>query len=164
MDQLELKYVSVLDENHKSIAVGDYVEFYINGNALSEIINQNCQPKNPLLQNFTSTLGTMELSNFDRLKVKQLLGENIDQTTIEKLFPSKQFDQKPIFDELALPEVLIYCCAECADYKCGGVFAKINKQANQITWEISFNQKKLDFSFDKSEYENEFKEYLTELD
>lgn len=164
MDTLELKYVSLLDENHKSVAIADYVEFFVNGKALSEIINEKCQPKNPLLKNFTSTLGTMELTNFDRLKVRQLLVEKIDQSDIEKLFPSSRFDQKIIFDELALPEILLYCCAECADYKCGGVFVKINSSANSIDWTVNFNQQKLNFSFDKKLYQEEFADYIQELD
>lgn len=164
LDTLELQSVFSLGDQNKTVAVADYVEFFVNGVPLSDQINNAIKPKKPILSNYTSVLGTMELSNFDRLKIQQLLNKKVSQSELESLFPASQFDQKIIEDELALDKVLIYCCAECGDYKCGGYFVKISETPVAFLWHIEHSGKSLEFSFDKSEYLGELNAYLAELE
>jgi hypothetical protein len=153
-----------LDDQKQKVAIADYVEFFVNGVPLSDRINETLKPKKPVLSNYTSVLGTMELTNFDRLKIQQLLGKKVSDAELENLFPASQFDQKVIADELALNKVLIYCCAECGDYKCGGFFVRINETPDSISWVLDHSGKKIEFTFDRSEYQAELNGYLSELE
>lgn len=164
MDTLELRAVSRLNVNPEEVVIPDYVEFYINGEPLSDLINEQTEPSSPVFSKYTSVLGTMELTNFDRLKIRQLQGQRVTKADLEELFPASHFDQKPIFDELKLPEILIYCCAECADYKCGGYFIKLQEEPEKVRWTITTDAKKLQFTFDKKAYRDELNTYLNELE
>jgi len=164
MDKLELRSVSVLNADSKQVAIPDYVEFYINDKPLSELINKTFKPEDAVLSKFTSVLGTMELTNFDRLKVKQLLGNKITKADVNTLFPTPHFDQAPIFDELKLPEILVYCCAECADYKCGGYSIQLQPGPDTIGWKLVSGDQKLEFTFSKKEYISELSGYIAELE
>lgn len=164
MDTLELQSVSLLEDDSEKAAISDYVEFFVNGIPLSDQINEILKPKKPVLTNYTSVLGTMELSNFDRLKIQQLLRKKVSDSDLENLFPASQFDQKIIADELALDKVLIYCCAECGDYKCGGFFVKITEESDAVFWNLNHNGKELKFQFPRAEYASELEEYLETLD
>lgn len=174
MDKLELKAIDLSFVKESSVAVQQYVEFIVNGQALSTQIEKHFKLEKPLFSKFTSVLGTMELTNFDRLKVHQLLAHTTHEKDVEELFPAKHFDQEPILTELKLNNVLIYCCAECADYRCSGVFAKISKTPKSFKWSIEhpiFNaadlindSPTLDFEFDQETYHKIFKDYVLGLD
>ena len=71
LDTLELQSVTSLGDANNKVAIAEYVEFFVNGTPLSDQINEIIKPKNPVLSNYTSVLGTMELTNFDRLKIQQ---------------------------------------------------------------------------------------------
>lgn len=164
MDTLELQSVTSLGDQNNKVAIAEYVEFFVNGIPLSDQINEIIKPKKPVLSNYTSVLGTMELTNFDRLKIQQLLNKKVTDSELENLFPAAHFDQKVIADELDLDKVLIYCCAECGDYKCGGFFVRISESPESISWTLNHSGKKMEFTFDKSEYQAELNGYLSELD
>jgi hypothetical protein len=166
MDHLELESIDLSFGNKikkPNVAVHEYVEFIVNEEPLSELLNQHFGYKPPLLAKFTSTLGTMELVSSDQLKIEQLLGHTITEKELEKFFPAKHFDQKPILEELAHDKVLIYCCAECGDYKCSGIFARITKGPGSYTWLFEDNGKQLTFEFEKEAYEQVLKHYLDYL-
>jgi hypothetical protein len=164
LDTLELQSVTSLGDANNKVAIAEYVEFFVNGTPLSDQINEIIKPKNPVLSNYTSVLGTMELTNFDRLKIQQLLSKKVGPKKLEELFPAEHFDQKVIADELSLDKVLIYCCAECGDYKCGGFFVKISETPDTISWSLNHSGKNMEFTFDRSEYQAELNGYLSELE
>ena len=174
MDKLELKAVDLSFVKESNAAVQQYVEFIVNGKPLSTQIEKHFKLEKPLFSKFTSVLGTMELTNFDRLKVHQLLCHTTHQKDVDELFPAKQFDQEEILTELKLDKVLIYCCAECADYRCSGVFTIITKTPKSFKWSIEnpiFDAKDLinetptlDFEFDQEAYHKTFKDYVLGLD
>ena len=159
MDTLELQSVTSLGDANNKVAIAEYVEFFVNGTPLSDQINEIIKPKNPVLSNYTSVLGTMELTNFDRLKIQQLLSKKVGPKKLEELFPAEHFDQKVIADK-----VLIYCCAECGDYKCGGFFVKISETPDTISWSLNHSGKNMEFTFNRSEYQAELNGYLSELE
>jgi len=139
MDVLELKAIDLAFGNHpkkNEVVVAQYVEFIVNGKPLSDLINEKFNLGKPVFSKFTSVLGTMELTNFDRLKIHQLLAHPVKEKDVEKLFPADNFDQEPILEELELDKILLYCCAECGDYRCSGCFAKITKGPKSFTWII----------------------------
>ncbi|MBI3133481.1 MAG: hypothetical protein HYZ14_02290 [Bacteroidetes bacterium] len=164
MDKLELRAVSLLNADSNDVAIPDFVEFYINDEPLSDKINEFLNPADKVLSKFTSVLGTMELTNFDRLKIRQLQGESINRADLEEFFPAAHFDQKPIFDELKLDKILVYCCAECGDYKCGGYFIRVAQTPDTVTWKLESDGKELSFTFSKREYSSELNSYLNELE
>jgi hypothetical protein len=65
---------------------------------------------------------------------------------------------------LRLPEILVYCCAECADYKCGGYAIQLEQGPDTIGWKLKSGDKKLQFTFSKKEYISELNGYITELE
>lgn len=164
MDTLTFQAVSLLNYDPAKIAIPDYVDFCINGQPLADIIDESGALDAPLLSKFTSVLGTMEETNFDRLKILQLKGEAISKNALEALFPAAQFDQRPIWDELKLKKVLLYCCAECGDYKCGGYFVSIKIDQSMVEWNLDVNGKMFQFRFDKSHYMTELDNYLNNVD
>jgi hypothetical protein len=167
MDHLELELIDLSFGNKikkPNVAVHEYVEFIVNNEPLSDLLNRHFDYKPPVLAKFTSTLGTMELASSDQLKVSQLLGQAITEKELEKFFPAKHFDQKPILEELAQDKVLIYCCAECGDYKCSGIFAKITKGPNSYTWLFEDKGKQLKFEFEKDAYEQVLRDYIESLE
>lgn len=164
MDTLELQSVTSLGDQNNKVAIAEYVEFFVNGVPLSDQINEIIKPKKPVLSNYTSVLGTMELTNFDRLKIQQLLNKKVAPVKLEELFPAEHFDQKVIADELSLDKVLIYCCAECGDYKCGGFFVRISETPESISWSLNHSGKNMEFTFDRSEYQAELNGYLSDLE
>lgn len=162
MDQLQLESIS--STKNTQVAVPDYVEFIINGEPLSEIINRETKPEHRVLSKYTSVLGTMEFTNSDRLKVMQLSGKKITAAELEKIFPAKHFDHKPILEELNLDKILIYCCAECGDYKCGGYYIQLQETTDSIIWNLIGLTKNIQFRFSKAEYMEVLSEYLDSLD
>ena len=136
----------------------------MNDEPLSDLLNHFFSLNERVLAKFTSTLGTMESVNSDRLKVIQLLAKKPTQKELNELFPAPRFDQKPILEELALDQVLIYCCAECGDYKCGGIFAKISKESDAYSWVFERDGKKLKFNFAADQYEAVLQNYIAGLD
>jgi len=173
MDTLELKEVDLRFIKNPKAAILQYVEFFVNDRSLIEIIEDYFQPKKTLLSKFTSVLGTMESLNFDRLKVAQLTNTSVDSKTIEQFFPAKHFDQEPIFAELQLPKTLLYCCAECGDFRCSGIFIKVVHNNKYVEWHIfepefsalekTDTSKTLVFKFNAKEYSATFTDYLNQI-
>ena len=92
------------------------------------------------------------------IKLKQLLGKIVSDNEIRKVFPASWTDNEfehyleKYRDELSNPEIIIYCCAECGDYACGGITISLDKTNSSIIWTISEEDKKLQFEFDKFLY------------
>lgn len=136
----------------------DFMEFFINDVPLTEILNKFYNQKGSVLDNWIGVLGSSTNLPAEIIKIKQLLKKNVSDQEIRKVFPSSWTDNKFEYylekyrDELSNPEIIIYCCAECGDYGCGGITASINKTANSVTWTITENDKTLNFEFDKYLY------------
>ena len=96
--------------------------------------------------------------------------KNISDKEIRQVYPSewsnKEFQcyLEKTRQKLADPEVIIYCCAECGDYDCGGIKAKIDKTDNAFVWTITEEDKRLKFEFDKYQYFDLFDKYLRQLE
>jgi len=173
MDTLELKSIDQAFQQTEEVVVSQYVEFIVNGKPLSQLINQHFKLDKPLFSKFTSTLGTMELTNFDRLKIHQLLTHPVKEKDVEKLFPKKHFEQEPILEELELDKILLYCCAERADSRCSGCFVKVTKSPKTFIWTLDAplfsdkdkedNSNELKFEFEQEAYHKAFKTYLLTL-
>jgi hypothetical protein len=66
-------------------------------------------------------------------------------------------------DELSMPEVIIYGCAECGDYDCGGIRITIDRPDESVAWKILDENKSLVFEFNKYQYFDTFNGHLKYL-
>jgi hypothetical protein len=148
----------------------EFLEFFINDKPLSELLDKFYETKGSILDNWIGVLGSFENKKTEILKVKQLIGKTISDKEIRQVYPSEWCDTEfqwyleKTREELADPEVIIYCCAECGDYDCGGFKAKIAKTDNAFVWRITEEDKSLTFEFDKYQYFDLFDKYLRQLE
>ena len=137
---------------------GEFLEFYINDTPLTELLNSFYNQKGSILDNWVGVLGWTTNLPAEIIKIKQLLGKNISDKEIRQVFPASWTDIEFKYyldkyrDELANPEIIIYCCAECGDYDCGGIAVSIDKTDNSVIWKIIDKEKMLSFQFDKYQY------------
>ena len=136
----------------------EFLEFYINDTPLTELLNSFYNQKGSILDNWVGVLGWTTNLPAEMIKIKQLLGKNISDKEIRQVFPASWTDTEFEYyldkyrDELANPEIIIYCCAECGDYDCGGIAVSIDKTDNSVIWKIIDKEKMLSFQFDKYQY------------
>ena len=148
----------------------EFLEFFVNEKPLSELLDKFYGIKGCILDNLIVVLGSSLNKKAEILKVKQLIGKTISDKEIRKVYPSEWGDEEfqwyleKTREELAEPEVIIYCCAECGDYDCGGIKAKIDKTDNSFVWTIIEGNNRLTFEFDKYQYFDLFDKYLRHLE
>jgi hypothetical protein len=147
----------------------EFLEYFINDKPLSELLDQFYNSKTCILDNWIGALGSSINPKTDIIKVKQLLGKHVTDKEIRQVYPSSWTDKefKLYLDknreELENPEILIYCCAECGDYDCGGIAVTIDKTDTSVIWTIHDGNKTLKFEFDKHLYFDVFNRYLRQL-
>lgn len=145
-----------------------FLEYFINDKPLSEQLDKIYNTKTPLLENWIGALGSGNIKA-DRIKVKQLLQRKVSDNEIREVYPSSWTDDEfkwylnKYREELENPEVLIYCCAECGDYDCGGIAVAIKQTENSVVWIITGVNDNLKFEFDKNLYFDVFNKYLNQI-
>lgn len=148
----------------------EFLEFFVNDKPLSEILDKFYETKGSILDNWIGKLGSSVNKKAEILKVKQLIGKTISDKEIRQVYPSEWSDEEFQWylakerEELSNPEVIIYCCAECGDYDCGGIKAKIDTTENAFVWTITEEDKGLTLEFDKYQYFDLFDKYLRQLE
>ena len=144
----------------------EFLEFFIGDRPLSSLIDAFHKSKGSILDNWIGVLGSSTNRKSDIIKIKQFLGKSISDKEIRQLYPDNWTDDEfewyleKIREELSNPEILIYCCAECGDYDCGGVAITIDKTDNSVVWTISDTDGKLKFEFDKYSYFDLFNRHI----
>jgi hypothetical protein len=148
----------------------DFLEFFINDVPLTELLNEFYKQKGSVLDNWIGVLGWTANFPAEIIKLKQLLGKNVTDHDIRKVYPASWTDNdfeyylEKYRDELSNPEIIIYCCAECGDYDCGGITVSIQKTDNSVVWTIVENDKTLNFEFDKYLYFDTFQNRIKYLE
>jgi len=148
----------------------EFLEFFIDDRPLSSLLDTFYKSNGSILDNWIGVLGSSANRKDDIIKVKQLLGKSITDKEIRQLYPDNWTDDEfewyleKTREELSNPEILIYCCAECGDYDCGGIAITIGKTNNSVIWTISDNDSKLKFEFDKYLYFEVFNRYMQYCD
>ncbi|HQI46296.1 MAG TPA: hypothetical protein PLC59_09580 [Bacteroidales bacterium] len=143
----------------------EFYEFFINDKPLSGILTEFCKLENSLLDNWIGVLGSFPNKQPELIKIKRLLLEQITEKEIGDLFPldlEKYYLDTGIDnykEELADEEIIIYCCAECGDYDCGGFKIKVEKDKDTFVWTYNDEGRILQFHFDKKQYFNTFDTY-----
>ncbi|OQP45404.1 hypothetical protein A4H97_32565 [Niastella yeongjuensis] len=165
MDRLTLKkYHKSPFKEHK-----EFLEFYINDKPLSEQIDAlYYSNKKSILDNWTGVLGTNK-HHAEIVKVKQLLSKPVSDKEIRAIYAKLSDADFPYYlertrEELANPEIIVYCCAECGDYDCGGVAITIDKTDQSVIWTVLESEKQpLRFEFEKYSYYDVLGVYLNQL-
>jgi hypothetical protein len=146
-----------------------FLEFFVNGVPLSELVDKFFETKGSILDNWIGVLGSFKNYKAEIIKVKQLLGRSISDEEIREMYPSKWNDKEfqwyleKTREELSDPEVIIYCCAECGDYDCGGLKAEIKNTEYTFVWAITGESKRLTLEFEKQQYFELFDKYLRQF-
>jgi hypothetical protein len=143
-----------------------FLEFFVNDKPLSMLLDGFYNQKGSILDNSVGVIGWTINLPAEVIKCKQLLGKSITEEEIRQASGSSftKHDLDDYREELSNPEVLIYCCAECGDYKCGGVTVSILHFDDAVTWKISNGDKSLKFQFAKSSYYDLFKKRIMHLE
>lgn len=143
----------------------EFYEFFINGKPLSEILTAFCRLGDSLLDNWVGMLGSFPNKQSELNTIKRLLLKKITEQEIRDAFP-KDLDKHDLEngierykEELADEEIIIYGCAECGDYDCGGFKIRVSKEENSIVWTYNNEGKILQFHFDKHQYFSTFDAY-----
>lgn len=140
-----------------------FIEFFLNNTPLSAILSDFY--KTPVLVDYTGVLGAFGNKKVERIKIRQLLLESVSDDEIAELFPGhigeKETAQgiKKYREELEDIAVILYCCAECGDYACGGFTVSIGEVADTITWTFGTEGNLLVFQFDRQQYFSIFDQY-----
>ncbi len=146
-----------------------FVEFYINDKSLSEIIDNYDKSSDSFLENYTGVLGGLNNPLSEAIKIKQLLGKKVSDVEIRALFShssakdSIDYLVSLCYDELADPAIIIYGCAECGDYNCGGVKVTIEKEEDVVKWMVVDEPLMPVFTFNKHVYYEVFSSRLKKL-
>lgn len=146
-----------------------FLEFCINDTPLSLLLD-NCNTYgDSLLLNYTGVLGSEVFANGEWIKLHQLMQKQVTDADIRKAIPNR-FSPKETrqlveeyLHELMAPEVIIYCCAECGDYYCGGIKVIIEVQEATVTWSVCDMPAPLVFTFDKYQYYQVLKDRMNKV-
>ena len=147
-----------------------FLEFYINDEPLSKLLDKFYGTDGSILDNWIGVLGWTVNKKTDIVKVKQLLGKNISDKDIKEMFPAEWTDNEfqnnleNVREELSDPNIIIYCCAECGHYQCGGITVRIKKTDDAFVWTLRNEDKRLTFRFDKYQYFDLFDQYIRKLE
>lgn len=141
----------------------EFYEFFINDRPLSTILTEFCNLDNSLLDNWVGVLGAFSNRQSERITIKRLLLKQITEQDIKDLFP-KDLDQYFLDignykQELSDEEIIIYGCAECGNYDCGGYKIKVDKEEDTVVWTYNDEERTLQFHFNKHQYFNTFDAY-----
>ena len=143
----------------------EFYEFFINDQPLSVILTEFCKLKNSLLDNWVGVLCSFPNRQSELNTIKRLLLKQITEQEIREVFP-KDLDKHYLDngienykEELADEEIIIYGCAECGDYGCGGFKVKVDKTGDTFVWTYGDEGKILQFHFDKHQYFKTFDNY-----
>jgi hypothetical protein len=143
----------------------EFYEFFINDKPLSEILTEFSKLENSLLDNWVGILGSFSNKKWERNTIKRLLLQEINEQEVRDVFP-KDLDKyyldngiENYKDELADEEIIIYGCAECGDYGCGGFKIKVDRKGNQFVWTYNEDENILQFYFDEHQYFDTFDSY-----
>ena len=143
----------------------EFYEFFINDKPLSDILTTFCSLDNSLLNNWVGVLGSFSNKQSQLNTIKRLLSKQISEQEIREVFP-KDLDKHYLDNgiesykaELADEEIIIYGCAECGDYGCGGFKIKVDKEEDTVVWTYNGEGKILQFHFNKHQYFNTFDTY-----
>lgn len=148
----------------------EFLEFYVNDKPLSQMLDKFYEIKGSLLEDWIGILGWSVNKWVDIIKIKQLLGASITDKEIRAQYPENWDDREfegyldKHREELSDPEVIIYGCAECGDYDCGGISVKIDEKEDTFLWTFSSDNGHLIFEFDKYQYFNLFKQLIKKLE
>ena len=148
----------------------EFLEFFVNDKPLSELLDKFYETKGSILGNWIGVLGSSVNKKAEVIKVKQLLGKSISDKEIRHVYPFEwsvdefQWYLDKEREQLSDPEVIIYCCAECGDYDCGGIKAKIAKTDSSFLWTFNHEDKQLRFEFNNYHYFDLFDKYLRQLE
>lgn len=146
-----------------------FLEFYINDEPLSKLLDKFYGTEGAILDNWIGVLGWSVNMKTDVVKVKRLLGKNISDEEIRQMYPAELSDnefQNYLEDEreeLSDPEIIIYCCPVCGDYQCGGIPVLIERTDDAFVWTFRNEHKHLTFKFDRYKYFDFFDRYLRSL-
>jgi hypothetical protein len=146
-----------------------FVEFFVNEVPLSNLIDVGNKEKMSILENWTGVLGAFNSPGAEMIKVKQLLNKKLTAKDIRNALPPDLsqdeigWHEDQLRDELADPRIIIYCCAECGDFDCGGVRITIDKNETSVFWTLLEMPIELRFEFDKHQYYAVFERYLDSL-
>lgn len=147
----------------------NFFEFYIDEIPLSRRLDEFYNNKLPLIDNWVGMLGAFENKEAEKVKIKQLLLKDIKKEDLSNVFP-KTLDKRELEncienykEELADEEVIVYGCAECGDYQCGGYGVKIDKDNDCFIWKFKNDKETLQFKFNKYEYYEELDKYLKRI-
>jgi hypothetical protein len=160
---------SSLTEKGLAKSEKEFLEFYINDKPLSELLTTFHEMKGNILDNWIGVLGSFPNRQAEIIKLKQLLMKSISDKEIREVFPADwsesefQYYLERYHKEISDPNVIIYCCAECGDYDCGGIFTKIEKTDTSFKWTFTEKEKRLSFEFNKYQYFDLFNKYLGQL-
>lgn len=147
-----------------------FLEFFINNDPLSELLDKFYNSKVPILEDWIGVLGFSMNPKTNIIKVKQLLGKTVSDKEIRQVYPSSWTDDEfqwyleKYREELKNPEILVYCCAECGDYDCGGIAVAIDTTEIAVVWTFKDGDKTLQFEFDTHLYFQVFNKYLQQID
>ncbi len=150
-----------------------FIEFYINDKPLSELLNSFYKFKEKsILDNSVGVLGSFSNVALEIVKLNQLIGKEFTEADLKQVresFPigldanSIEHCLDGIREEIANPEILIYCCAECGDYLCGGVTVNVKIDDDYVTWIFTNESQKLTFQFNKYSYYNTLKKHMQKI-
>ena len=155
MDSLSLRNYSRVNALKEDVG---FLEFFINEKPLSEILDLQWRLNDSILDSWTGVLGFSRAEYSKLIKLKQLLRQEITADYLRSVLSSHLSDDEIEYyidkynDELADPQIIIYCCAQCGDYDCGGVTVNVDILENAVRWSIGEENKLLAFEFDKYEY------------
>ncbi len=150
-----------------------FTEFFINNRPLSALLDDFYASKHFItLKNNIGVLGSKRNTALEIIKVKQLLGKTINKADFDELMKElgRTIDKNTIkdiidslTDELAEPGIMIYCCARCGDYQCGGVMVEMVIDEHYIKWTFGDAERNLVFVFDKYAYLGTIRSYLDKI-
>jgi hypothetical protein len=135
-----------------------FSEFHINDVPLSEMLDKLYGSKTSILNNWIGVLGSSINPNWEKVKIKQLLGKKVSDKEIREMYSPEMTDNEFQYylekarEELTSPNVIIYCCAECGDPDCGGITATIDKTDDAVIWTLTEKKATMKFHFNKYKY------------
>lgn len=157
----------------EALASRSFIEFYINDQPLSSLLDKYYASNHfNTLKNNIGVFGSFSNTPLEIVKVKQLTGRKFDAVDFEELKKGLacKFNEEitldlidRVKDELSEPDILIYCCAQCGDYLCGGVWVKIQFDEHNVKWTFGGEDNSHDFVFDKFMYLATLKSYLNKI-
>ncbi len=150
-----------------------FIEFFINDRPLSTLLDEFYASKHiNTLKNNIGVLGSFGNLPIEIIKVKQLLGKRCIPEDFEEVreLLTRTIDKDrvndiidTIKDELSEPGTMVYCCAQCGDYLCGGVNVNILIDENYVKWAFGEEAEILEFVFNKYAYLETMKAYLNKI-